>query len=171
MPEFRRITRAYDLDQLRPELVRAILEHLEAQQLSHLTNEVIACCETISDKVGASWYDVLFGDTSEALSYLALVLTPQRLIWARSGERSAPTVASALLLKDLIAKVFRPYNTADFGLKLSVRMKGTRMVVNGELLLGPEPAAEKFCIALGEAMGFNIMAPPPKPWWDRLWSR
>jgi hypothetical protein len=52
-----------------------------------------------------------------------------------------------------------------------VRISGIRGVVNGELLLGPEPAAEKFCIALGQAMGFDLMAPPPKPWWDRLFSR
>jgi hypothetical protein len=170
MPEFRRQTHAYALDGLRPELVRIIREHLEAQHLTNLANEVIACCETISDKVGASWYDALFGDTSDFTTYLALVLAPQRLIWARSGEHTAPTVASAPFT-DMIVKVFRPGNTQDFGLKMTVRIAGTRTVVNGELLLGPEPAAEKFCIALGQAMGFDIMAPPPKPWWDRLFSR
>ncbi len=170
MPEFRRQTRAYTLDQLQPELGRVIREHLEAQHLTNLVNEVIACCETISDKVGASWYDALFGDTSDFTTSLALVLAPQRLIWARSGEHTATTVASAPL-NDLIVKVFRPGNSKDFGLKLSVRIPGMRGVVNGELLLGPEPAAEKFCIALGQAMGFDLMAPPPKPWWDRLFSR
>ena len=69
----------------------------------------------------------------------------------------------------MIVKVFRPGNTKDFGLKLTVRIAGTRNIVNGELLLGPEPAAEKFCVALGQAMGFDIMAPPPKPWWENLW--
>ncbi|MBI5566234.1 MAG: hypothetical protein HY870_15155 [Chloroflexi bacterium] len=170
MPEFRRQTRAYTLDQLQPELGRVIREHLEAQHLTSLANEVVACCETISDKVGASWSDALFGDTSDFTTSLALVLAPQRLIWARSSDRSAPTVASAPL-NDLIVKVFRPGNTRDFGLKMTVRIAGTRTVVNGELLLGPEPAAEKFCVALGEAMGVSLLGPPPKPWWDRLWGR
>ena len=168
MPEFRRQTHAYTLDQLRPELAQVIHEYLAAQNLTSLTNEVSACCETISDKVGASWYDGLFGDTSDFTTYLALVLTPKRLIWARSGDRTAPTVASAPLT-DVIVKVFRPGDTKDFGLKLTVRIAGTRSIVDGELLLGPEPAAEKFCIALGQAMGFDIMAPPPKPWWENLW--
>jgi hypothetical protein len=170
MPEYRRQTRAYTLDQLQPELGRVIREHLEAPHLTNLANAVIACCETISDKVGASWYDALFGDTSDFTTCLALVLAPQRLIWARSSDRITPTVASALL-NDVIVKVFRPGNTRDFGLKMTVRIAGTRTVVNGELLLGPEPAAEKFCIALGQAMGYDLMAPPPKPWWDRLFSR
>jgi hypothetical protein len=71
----------------------------------------------------------------------------------------------------MIVKVFRPGNSKDFGLKMSVRIPGTRSVVTGELLLGPEPAAEKFCVALGQAMGYDLMAPPPKPWWDRLFAR
>ena len=166
MPEFRRQTHAYTLDELRPELAHIIREHLAAQ---HPTNEVSACCETVSNKVGASWYDALFGDTSDFITYLALVLTPQRLIWARSGEHTPPTVASALLT-DTIIKVFRPGNTKDFGLKMTVRIAGTRSVVNGELLLGPEPAAEKFCVTLGQAMGFDLMS-PPKPWWERLFIR
>ena len=102
------------------------------------------------------------------LDYLALVLTPQRLIWARSSEHTAPTVASAAFA-DLRVKVFRPRNTLDFGLQLNLRMDNSRWAtVTGQLLLGPEPAAEKFCVALGEAMGFPIMEPPPKPWWSRL---
>ncbi len=169
MPIYRRQTTAYTLEQLRPELAHAIQAHLEAQQLAHLAAEVCACCETVSDKIGASWYDALFGDTSDFTTYLALALTPQRLIWARSSEQAVPTVASAPL-NDLIVKVFRPGNTRDFGLKMTVRIAGTRSVVNGDLLLGPEPAAEKFCVDLGEAMGFNLMA-PPKPWWERLFSR
>jgi hypothetical protein len=170
MPDYRRATRTCPFIQLRPELVTIIRQHLQAQNLGNLIDEALMCCETTTDKIGASWYDVWFGDNSDAISHLALVLTPHRLIWARSSDRSAPTVASAAL-NDLIVKVFRPGNSKDFGLKLSVRIAGTRGVVNGELRLGPDPAAEKFCVALGEAMGFNLMAPPPKPWWDRLWSR
>ena len=78
MAEYRRITRTYSFDQLRPELLRVIREHLEARQLIGQLDDVIACCETTSDKVGSSWYDVLLGDTTDSLSYLALVLTPQR---------------------------------------------------------------------------------------------
>ncbi|MFN8596308.1 MAG: hypothetical protein U0559_09015 [Anaerolineae bacterium] len=167
MPEYRRQTHTYTLDQLRPELARAIREHFEAKQI---TEEITACCETISDKIGSAWYDSLLGDEAVPLTYLALVLTPQRLIWARSSERSTPIVASAPF-SDLFVKVVRPRGTQDFGLQLNVRMEGSRFTVNGQLLLGPDPAAEKFCVALGEAMGFNLLAPPPKPWWDRLWSR
>ncbi len=170
MAEYRRITRTYSVDQLRPELARAIHEHLEAKNLTNLRDEVIVCCETTSDKVSASWYDALLpGDAVDPLSYLALVLTPQRLIWARSSEHTAPTVASAAFT-DLRVKVFRPRNTLDFGLQLNIRMENSRWAtVTGQLLLGPEPAAEKFCVALGEAMGFPITKSPPKPWWSRLW--
>lgn len=167
MPEYRRQTHTYTLDQLRPELAQAIREHLEAKQISE---DIIACCETMSDKVGSAWYDFLLGDEAEPLTYLALVLTPQRLIWARSNERITPIVASAPF-RDLFIKVVRPRGTQDFALQLSVRMERSHFTVNGRLILGPEPAAEKFCIALGEAMGFDLLAPRPKPWWENLWGR
>ena len=171
MPEYRRMTYAYTVDQLQPELGRVIREHLEARQLAHALDNVIACCETITDRVGSSWYDGLPGGAAESLSYLALIVTPDRLIWARRGDQTPPTAASAAF-RDLRVKVFRPRGTSDFGLDLNFRMENSRWAaVSGRLLLGPEPAAEKFCVALGEAMGFNLMAPPPKPWWDRLRSR
>jgi hypothetical protein len=168
MAEYRRITRTYSFDQLRPELLRVIREHLEARQLIGQLDDMIACCETTSDKVGSSWYDVLLGDTTDSLSYLALVLTPQRLIWARSSEHTAPTAASAAFA-DLRAKVFRPRHTLDFGLQLNIRMENSRWAtMTGQLLLGPEPAAEKFCVTLGEAMGFPITKSPPRSWWSGL---
>jgi hypothetical protein len=78
-------------------------------------------------------------------------------------------VASAPL-SDLFIKILRPRNTRDFGLQLDVRMADTRRYVSGKLLLGSEPAAEKFCVALGEAMHIPIMKPPAPPWWSRLWG-
>ncbi len=167
MPAYRRQTHTYTLDQLRPELTRAIREHLEAK---HLPVDITACCETITDKVGSAWYDFLLGDEAESLTYMALVLTPQRLIWARSSERITPIAASAPF-KDLFVKVIRPRGTEDFGLQVNLRMENSHFTVGGRLMMGPEPAAEKFCVALGEAMGVDLMAPPPKPWWDNLWGR
>lgn len=164
MPDYRRATRACPFDQLRPEFVNIIREHLQAQHLGDLLDEALMCCETTSETIGMSWYDALFGDNSDAISHLALVLTPQRLIWARTGDRTAATVASAPL-SDLIVKVFRPGNSRDFGLKLTVRIAGTRTRVSGQLLLGSEPAAEKFCEEIG-----RVMHIPTKPG-KRLWSR
>lgn len=166
MPVYRRMTHTYTLDQIRPELAQAIHDHLESKQLAEQLADILACCETITDKVGPAWYDFIVGDTGDQLTYLALVLTSQRLIWARSSEHLTPIVASAPF-SDLFVKVYRPRGTEDFGLQLTLRMVGSRFTVSGQLLMGPEPAAEKFCVALGEAMHVPIME-QPKPWWSRL---
>lgn len=164
MPDYRRATRACPFDQLQPELANAIRDHLQAQNLSSLIDEALLCCETTSDQIGTSWLDALPGGDPDTISYLALILTPQRLIWARHGDRSAATVASAPL-SDLFVKVFRPRNTRDFGLQVNVRMAGTRSRVTGQLLLGSEPAAERFCQELGRVM--HIPTTPENRSWRR----
>jgi hypothetical protein len=81
MPDYHRTTRAYTFDQLQSELARAIRDHLEAQHLSDLLDEVLMCCETTSDQSDPLWLDTLLGGKPDTtVSYLALVVTPRRLI-------------------------------------------------------------------------------------------
>jgi hypothetical protein len=168
MPDYRRTTRLCPFDQLQPELVTIIRAHLQAQNLGNPIDETLMCCETTIDKIGAAWYDGLIGDTSDTISYLALILTPQRLIWARSGDRTTATAASAPL-SDLFVKVIRPRNTRDFGLQLNVRMAGTRGRVTGQLLMGSEPAAKTFCEEIGRVM--QIPTKPRKGLWPQWLGR
>jgi hypothetical protein len=165
MTEYRRNTRACTLDHLRPELARAVRDHLPTVGLAEAAHDTWVVCETTSDKINTSRLDALFDGDPDTVSYLALILTPDRLIWARSGDHST-TVAASALLKDLRVRVFRPRGTQDFGLQLNVRTGGLRASVSGQLLMGPEPAAEKFCEELGQAMhGLLKLQPKRRPPW------
>jgi hypothetical protein len=112
----------------------------------------------------------LVGGARDMPGYLALVVTPDRLIWARSNDRSPATVMSAGF-NDLQVKVIQPRGTQDFGLQINIRLDNSRWAtLTGQLLLGSGPAAEKFCSTLGEAIGFPIMEPPSKSWMARLFK-
>jgi hypothetical protein len=147
------------VEHLRPELARAIHEHAQQQRLGNVAAEALMCCETETEKIITNRLDAWLSGNPDMISYLALVVTPQRLIWARSGDRSAVVAVSAQLI-DLRVKVFRPRGTQDFGLQIYGRMAGTRTRVGGQLLLGSEPAAQKFCEEVGQAM--ERLNPPQK---------
>jgi hypothetical protein len=111
---------------------------------------------------------VLSGDV-DAITYLALIVTPQRLIWARSGERAGLAAVSAQL-KEVRLKIFTPKRTQDIGVDMYGRMEGTRERVGGQLTLGPGPTAQKFCAEVMHAID-NLKPPtiekPRRKWFGR----
>lgn len=151
MSDYRRTTRECSIVQLRPDLARVIRDYAQQQQWSNLEAEVVMCCETTSEKISTNRLDaVLNGDVDE-ITTLALIVTPQRLIWARSGERAGASAASAQL-KEVHLKIFTPKHTQDVGLDVYGRMEGTRAKVGGRLTLGSGPAAQKFCAEVMRAI-------------------
>ena len=160
MSDYRRITRECALERLRPELARAIRAHAQQHQLGDIEAEVLMCCETTAEKISSGRLDTwLSGNADTIITYLALLVTPQRLVWARSGDRST-TVAASAKLKELRVKVFRPKLTEDIGLEVHGHVEGTRTPVGGQLVMGPELAARKFCEEIKQAM--DKVSPPQK---------
>lgn len=165
MTTYRRTTRLCQPEELRPELAQII-----QRQLSDLSDEVQLCCETTADKLDDNRLAAWLNASIDNRTHLALVLTPDRLIWARSGDHTPPVCAHARLV-DLRIKVVRPRHTRDFALDIYGRMAGTDTRAGGQLLLGPEPDAEQFCLKIGEVMQrFNPPRQNKRPkWWPTWW--
>jgi hypothetical protein len=159
MSDYRRTTRECTLDQLQPELAHALRKYFQQHQPGSVEAEILMCCETSSARTSTSRLDARLNSDLDTITTLALLLTPQRLIWALNGERSGIVVASAQL-KDLRVKVFAPRGTRDFGLDVYGRMENTTVRAGGKLLMGPEEAAKKFGEEVGKAM--QKLYPPEK---------
>lgn len=160
MSDYRRTTRECSVAQLQPDLARAIQDYAQRQQWGNLEAEVVMCCETASEKISTNRLDALLNGDVDAITYLALIVTPQRLIWARSGERAGTSAASAQL-KDVRLKIFTPKHAQDIAVDVYGRMEGTREKVGGRLTLGPGPATQKFCEDVMRAVD-NLTPPSDK---------
>ena len=91
MSDYRRTTRDCTLDQLRPELAEAVRAYAQRQQWDNFEADVLACCETTAERISTNRLDAWLNGSAAAITYLALIATPQRLIWAYStGSANAP---------------------------------------------------------------------------------
>ena len=165
MSHYQRTTRECTLDQLQPELAHALRQYFQQHQLSNVEAEILMCCETSSTRTSTNQLDAWLNRDLATDTTLALLLTPERLIWALNSERSGVVVASARLL-ELRVKVFAPRGSGDFGLDLYGHMADTKVRTGGKLVMGPEEAAKRFCEAIGDAM--QKLYPPEK---KRNWPK
>jgi len=160
MPDVTRTTRECALNQLNPKLLGAIQEYFQCRKLGALNSETCLCSETVTDRSGQSrWMNWLEG-TPDELDYLALILTEQRLLWARAGETSKPIVMDAEL-KDIVAREYKSKLAKESGLEIAGNIGESRDRVRGKFALGAEPAAKKFIEEVVAAV--DKAAPPPKP--------
>jgi hypothetical protein len=143
MSHTQRTTRECTLDELRPELAEVVRTYAQRQQWPNLETEVVACCETTSERISSNWLDAWLNGGAISLSYLALVATPDRLIWAYSGEASSPGAASAQY-KEMRLKIFTPKTTAGIAVEIFARMDGSRDKTGGRFMLDESPAARHF---------------------------
>ena len=91
--------------------------------------------------------------------HLAIVLTGEWLIWARHGDQTGAVVTGAKL-QVIKVKAFVRRRSKEMELEISGFMADTKEFVRGNLELGPEPAAQKFCDAVVPAV--LAAAPPSK---------
>jgi hypothetical protein len=170
MSDYRRTTRECTLNRLRPELARAIRDHARQQQWDNLEADVLMCCETTAEKISTDRLDAFLHSDIDSITYLALIATPLRLIWAHSGAHTATGAASAQY-KDMRLKIFRPKHTQDIAIEIYARMDGTREKAGGRMMLDSSPTAQKFCDAVMRAT--DILYPPevekPRRKWFGRW--
>jgi len=144
MTDYHRTTRECTLDQLRPELARAIRDYAQQQHWDNLEADVLMCCETTAEKISTNRLDTFLNSDVDPITYLALIATPQRLIWAHSGTRTRVGAASAQY-KEMRLKIFQPKHTQDFAVDVYAHMDATREIAGGRMMLDSGPAAQKFC--------------------------
>ncbi len=163
MSEQRRTTRLCTLDELRPELAAAIRAHAQRQQWDKFESEILACCETTTERIDATQIDLWLNGNTPRLTYLALIATPLHLIWASSDGTVCQNAASALY-QGMRLKIFLPKFTTDtIAFDIYARMDGTGHKVGGRLKLDSGAEARQFCEAVHSATNLLIEPSEKKP--------
>ena len=98
MSSYQRSTRECSVNQVKPELLRAMQEYFQAHNLGEIETETLSCCETVSEKKAGSLLSGWLEIDMDTTIYTDIVLTAQSLIWARSGDRSGLHVVGAKLM-------------------------------------------------------------------------
>jgi hypothetical protein len=159
MSGYTRTTRECSVSQIHPSLSQAIREYFQMHQLGDVETATLRCCETISEKRNLGKLAAILEGNSDTTGHLAILLTADWLIWVRNGDRSA-TVVTGARFKVIRVKVFVKKRTKDMELEVNGFINNSREYVRGNLELGPELAAQKFCEAVDQAVLKEN--PPPK---------
>ena len=167
MSGYIRTTRECSVSQLHPRLSQAIREYFQTHQLGDLDTGTLICCETISEKKNPGKLASFLDGYPDTIIHLGILLTAEWLIWARSGDQSGTMVTGAKL-KLIQVKAFVSKRTKDMQLEVSGFIGDSKEYVRGNLEMGPELAAQKFCTEVGQAI--LKVNPPAKrafPKWMR----
>lgn len=143
MSHTQRTTRECPFAELRPELAEAIRAHAQRRQWQDWEAAIAACCETTTERTHTNRLDAWLHASAPALSYLALIATPDRLIWAFSSDRAHAGAASAPY-KDMRLKIFTPKRSVDIAVEIYARMEGSRDKTGGRFMLDGSLAARHF---------------------------
>ncbi|HNT73573.1 MAG TPA: hypothetical protein PKH77_01000 [Anaerolineae bacterium] len=166
MSRYDRTTRNCLVSELPTELLQAVRDYSQEQQLGDVEAETLFCCETLSTKKSAGRLPSWLEDDLDATLHTALLLTPQWLIWARQGDRTKPVVMAANL-KDIQVKAYTSRFTKDTGLEIVGYIGVARRRARGYVGLGADAAAQEFCEAVKAAI--SKVNPPaqrrPLKWW------
>lgn len=158
MSDYIRTTRECSVNQLQPELLRAIQSYFEEHALGHWQAETLACCETISKKKTDSKTVSWLSEKQDTTVYTGILLTSEWLFWVHYGDRSG-ILLNAANLNEIRAEYHVSLLTKDASLEIVGYLSSTDARVHGYIALGSGPAAEKFCEAVKQAIH---KANPPK---------
>ena len=129
--------------------------------------QILICCETLSERQKTSALATLLGENRDLVYYLAAFMTPEWLVWARSGDHTKTTVVAAKL-KDIHIKPLAFLLSKDTGIHIEGFVDGFFYKIHGHITLGPEPAAAEFLKAVEQAVG---VANPPRRLMDIFGKR
>jgi len=159
MSQFMRATRDCSFSELNPGLSGPIRDYFQAHQLGDAEAVTRLCCETTSKKHASSKLTDLLEGEPDAASQLAILLTEDWLVWAFHGDRTG-TVVSGARLTVIKVQAFTARRTKYMQLQVSGFMNDSKEYIRGNLELGPELAAQKFCEEVLQAV--NKVKPPPR---------
>jgi len=157
MSGYTRTTRICPASHIHSSLAQVVLEYFQTHQLGDPETDTVLCCETISRRDPPGKLVSMLDGNPDTDIHLAILLTAEWLIWARHGDRTG-TVITGAKLQVIKVKAFVTRRTKDMELEVSGFMADTKEYVRGNLELGPDPAAQKFCEAVMAAV---LKAKPP----------
>lgn len=157
MSEYNRTTRECPVNQLHPEVFRALRNYFQEKDLGDLEVETVLCCETTSTKKSGGLFSRFSTSVDETI-YTGMVLTSEWLVWARSGDQSGVLLSSANL-NVIVVNTYKSMFVNDSGLEIIGYIGDSKLVVRGYVGMGPEAAAQKFCEEVKQAV---IKLNPPK---------
>ena len=146
-----RTTRECSVSQLHTSLSQAVREFFQTHQLGDVDAVTRMCCETISEKHNLGRLVSILDGNPDATTHLAILLTDDWLVWARSGDQTG-TVVHGAKLKGIQVKAFVSRRTKGMELEVSAFIGDSKDFVRGNFQLGPELAAQKFCEEVGQAV-------------------
>ena len=167
-----RTTRICPVKQLKPALLRALQEYVRERKLGNQSLKAVLCCETVTERKGRSRLAAWLSDSPDSVDHLTVLLTDERLLWARYGERSG-TVAMDAHLKELNARPYTSRFSKEAGLEICGLIGEKKKRTGGRLALGPQEDARRFVAEVVRAV--EAANPPPKkrdiPWLRWLFRR
>jgi len=164
MSDYNRTTRECSVSQLHPEVRQAIWNYFQEHQLGDLEAETLLCCETISEKKSPGKLTSWLNDEPDTTIHTGMLLTSQWLIWVRSGDKSGTRLAAANL-ENISVKVFTSILTQDSGLEVFGYLEDSKGRMRGDIAMGSELAAQKFCDEVKQAI--TKAKPPTKKGWSK----
>jgi hypothetical protein len=144
MSSYKRRTRICTFEELQPTLKQALRAYFSKLELTDIESQISLCCETLSERQKTNALAAWLGETGDPVFYLAALVTPEWLIWARTNENTEPTVVAAGL-RQIHVKLHSSVLSQDAGLDIEGFVEGGLSKVRGQLAFGPEPAAQEFC--------------------------
>jgi hypothetical protein len=162
-----RTTRMCPVTQLHPLLLQTFEEYFQSHHLGDPATETLLCCETLTRKENEDKLATWLGGDPDTTQYLGLILTEDRLLWARSGNQSKIIMIGAYL-RDIRLQIFVSRSGDLFELRLSGIVGDSKDRVKGNLVLGAGPDAQKFC---EQAKKASDEARPPSKGLRFPWAR
>lgn len=159
MSDYSRTTRECAVSELRPELRQVIQGYFQEHELGDPETEALACCETTAQKKNTGRLQAWLQGELDTTVYTAMLLTPQWLIWVRSGDRSGIGLTAAQLTM-IQARPYRSFITRDTGIEISGYVGDAAKRTRGYIGTGDDPAAQKFCEAVQQEIA--KVTPPRK---------
>lgn len=164
MSEYNRTTRECPANQLHPEVFSALKTYFHEKNLGDLETESVLCCETISTKKNSVGLFSILSPSVDTTIRTGIILTSEWLVWARIGDNSG-TLLSSANLNVIVVNTYKSMFVHDTGLEIIGYIGDSKLVVKGYVGMGAEPAAQKFCDEVKQAI---IKKNPPKP---RTWPK
>lgn len=148
MSDWQRVTKAVPLEALPTEMVSAIKQHIEQNNLGPILSDALVCVQTDSEKIKKG----LFGGTETV--QMGAIVTPRWLIWAFHGTKTPRAVLSAQLIDITIqdyAKTPFAQMVPDSGIQVTGVFTNASESVSAFIGLDEGVAAQRFKEVIIEA--------------------
>jgi len=159
MSDYHRTTRKCPVSHLHPELRKALQEYALSQGLADLEVDTLPCYETTSERKSSGNLTSWLSERPDTITHVGILLTPERLIWARWGDRSG-SVVTAADLKEIKVKVFASALANDAGLEVNGFIGSSNSRARGYIGMASVQFAQECCDEVRQAI--NKVNPPVK---------